>query len=268
MVVVEPKPTSSTPERRYLRAPVKVHFPSEEKVPESQAHLRIRTALWMMLERAFKGRAVVGSEQFVYWDPTDPKQCLAPDIMVWLGPPDHTFDSWKIWERGAPHLAIEIISDSDTRDRPWRRKFAAYQRTGVRELVRFDPADAKNPLRLWDRVDGDLVEREVSKDSLERSDVLNLYWRVEPSPEFRSMLRPCRDPAGLERLLTDTEVAEVEAEGRRIEAEARRVEAEARRAAEARADALEARNEATEARNEAMEARLRELEAALALFRK
>jgi len=217
-----------------------VHFRSEEEVPESRAHLRIRTALWLMLEREFKDRAIVGSEQFVYWDPTDPKQCLSPDIMVWLGPPDHSWTSWKIWERGAPHLAVEVISDSDARDRPWRRKFAAYQRTGVLELVRFEPADARNPLRIWDRVDGDLVEREVSTLEREHSEVLDLYWCVEPSPEFGSMLRLSRDSAGLERLLTDTEVAEVEAEGRRI----------------------------AEARSEAMEVELRALKAELALLRK
>jgi|SRR6478752_7435388 len=239
MVVVEPKPTSNAQPRRYLRAAVPVHFPSEEKVPESPTHLWVRTALWLMLGRELEGRAIVGSEQFLYWDPTDPTQCLSPDIMVWLGPPDHTWTSWKIWERGAPHLAVEVISASDARDRPWKRKFDAYQRTGVLELVRFDPANAEKPLRFWDRIEGDLIEREVSGYALERSDVLGLYWCVESTPEYGAMLRLSRDPAGQERLLTDKEVAEAEAEGRRLEAEGRRLEAEGRRLAEARADAME-----------------------------
>ncbi|HYQ44812.1 MAG TPA: Uma2 family endonuclease [Polyangiaceae bacterium] len=243
MVVVQPKPTSSAPQRRYLRAPVPVHFPTEQTVPESRLHLRLRTALWSMLQLALKGRAVVGSEQFVYWDPTDPKQCVAPDILVRFGEPDQDFASWKVWERGAPHLAIEVISEHDAPELVWEGKLAAFQRSGVVELVRFDPADAAHPLRLWDRVEGDLVEREVSKHVLERSDVLDLYWCVESSSEFRSMLRLCRDPAGLERLLTEGEALELEAQGRRTEAEGRR-------AAEARADAVEAR--------------LRELEAELA----
>src|SRR6185369_2806575 len=135
----------------------------------------------------------------------------------------------------------------DARDRPWERKLAAYRRLGVLELVRFDPEDEENPLRLWDRVDGDLVEREVSRHELERSDVLGLYWFTEPSVEAGLALRLCRDAAGRDRLLTEGEALEIEiesrrieAEGRRIQAEGRRIEAEGRRAAEARVSELEA----------------------------
>ncbi|MEI9941051.1 MAG: Uma2 family endonuclease [Pseudomonadota bacterium] len=233
MVVVTPKLASSAPKRRYLRAPVPVHFPESESVPETGVHLRLRTALWSMIRLALGDRVMVGSDQFLYWDPTDPKQCLAPDVLVWLGAPDRPFSSWKVWERGAPHLAIEIISNYDARDRPWQRTLDAYRRSGILELVRFDPEDAQSPLRLWDRLEGDLVEREVSKQELERSDLLGLFWLVEPDPELGLALRLSRDSAGSERLLTDEEA-------HRAEAEARRVESEARRAAEARVRELEA----------------------------
>jgi hypothetical protein len=235
MAVVTSKLASSTPKRRYLRAPIPVHFPESESVPETGEHLRLRTALWSMIRLALGERAMVGSDQFLYWDPTDPKQCLAPDVLVWFGAPDRAFSSWKVWERGAPHLAIEIISASDARDRPWSRKLKAYQRSGVVELVRFDAKDAQRPLRLWDRVQGDLVEREVSKHELERSDVLGLFWLVEPAPDLGLMLRLSRDSAGTERLLSDEEGRRVEAEARGIaEARIRELEAElARRPARA-----------------------------------
>ena len=250
MVVVAPKPASGVSQRRYLRAPVPVHFPESESVPETGVHLRLRTALWSMLRYTLGDRAMVGSDQFLYWDPTDPKQCLAPDVLVWLGAPDRPFATWKVWERGAPHLAVEIVSDSDAGDRPWVRKFEAYQRSGVRELVRFDPEDADHPLRLWDRIEGDLVEREVSKQELERSDVLGLYWLVDWSAELGRMLRLSHDPAGTERLLADDERSRFEAQARQAETQARQAEAQARQAeAEARAIA---------------EARIRELEAELA----
>jgi hypothetical protein len=226
MVVVTPKLASNAPQRRYLRAPVPVHFPESECVPETGEHLRLRTALWSMIRSTLGDRAMVGSDQFLYWDPTDPRQCLAPDVLVWLGAPDRPFSSWKVWERGAPHLAVEIVSASDARDRPWQRKLAAYHRAGVLELARFDAEDAARPLRLWDRVEGDLVERDISKSELERSDVLGLFWMVEPAEDLGLMLRLSRDPAGRERLLTDEE--------------ARRAEAEAHRAAEARIRELEA----------------------------
>lgn len=240
MVVSEPKPTSSAFRRRYLHAPIPVYFPEAETVPETGVHLRVRTALWSMLRLALADRAMVGSDQFLYWDPTDPKQCLAPDVLVWFGAPDRPFSSWKVWERGAPHLAIEVISDHDTRDRPWARKLAAYKRSGVIELVRFDPEDAQNPLRLWDRLEGDLVEREISKLELERSDLLDLYWLVEPDADLGRVLRLSRDSSGRDRLLSAEEAHHVEAEARRIEAQAHRIEAEARRVAEARVRELEA----------------------------
>jgi len=179
-----------------------------------------------MLRLELGHRAMVGSDQFLYWDPTDPRQCLAPDVLVWLGAPDRPFSSWKVWERGAPHLAIEVVSESDARDRPWERKLDAYRRSGVVELVRFDAEDARCPLRLWDRVEGDLVERLVSNVELELSEVLGLFWLVEPNSELGLLLRLARDSAGVDRLLTDEE--------------ARRVEAEAHRATEARVRELEA----------------------------
>jgi len=240
MVVVTPKPASGVSQRRYLRAPVPVHFPQSESVPETGRHMRLRTALWSMLRFVLGNQAIVASEQFLYWDPTDPKQCLAPDVLVWLGAPDHDVPTWKVWERGAPHLAVEIVSDSDARDRAWTRKFKGYQRSGVLELVRFDPEELEHPLRLWDRIEGDLVEREVSKHELERSDVLGLYWLVDSSPDLGLMLRLSHDSAGGQLLLADDEGRRAEAEARAI-AEARiRVEAEARAIAEARIRELEA----------------------------
>jgi len=224
--VVTSKLTANPAHRRYLREPVPVRFPESESVPETGVHLRVRTALWSMLRLELGDRAIVGSDQFLYWDPTDPKQCLAPDVLVWLGAPDRPFASWKVWERGAPHLAIEVVSESDTRDRPWERKLDAYRHSGVVELARFDPESTESPLRLWDRVEGDLVERAVSKSELEISGVVGLFWLVEPAPELGLMLRLTRDSAGLQRLLTDEEALHTaEARVRELEAElARRPE--------------------------------------------
>ncbi|MGC4091745.1 MAG: hypothetical protein QM756_28445 [Polyangiaceae bacterium] len=91
---------------RYKRAPVPVHFPVEETVPETKRHLEQRTLLYEILKLAFAHRAAIGCDQFVYWNPTDPRQCLAPDAFVRLAVPDSPFDSWKAWERGAPELAV------------------------------------------------------------------------------------------------------------------------------------------------------------------
>jgi hypothetical protein len=68
----------SRPRHVYLRDPVPIHFPSHAEMPESAVHLRLRTALFLVLDANLRGRAYVGSDQFVYWDPTDPKACVAP----------------------------------------------------------------------------------------------------------------------------------------------------------------------------------------------
>jgi len=82
-------------ELRYVRAPVPVVFPSEAEVPESKRHLKLRTLLHQLLELAFAERAAIGSDQFVYWDPTDPKACVAPDAFVRFGEADSLFQSGR-----------------------------------------------------------------------------------------------------------------------------------------------------------------------------
>ena len=204
----DPQPQSS---RRYVRAPVPVRFPVEADVPESKRHLHLRTALYLSLRGAFANGAWIGSDQFVYWDPTDARHCLAPDLMLKRGGPDDDFQVWKTWERGAPELAVEIVSDSDRPGDDWHRKRAEYDRMGIRELVRFD-ADAKaQQLRIWDRVDGDLVERLLDAPAASKSDIVDGYWVVTDDVEHGAMLRLARDTQGADLFPTPEERGDAEA---------------------------------------------------------
>jgi Uma2 family endonuclease len=205
---------------RYLRAPQPVHFPESAEVPESKLHLELRALLYALLKYSFARHHSIGSEQFVYWDPTDPRACLAPDAFVRLGEPDSHFKTWKVWERGAPELAVEIQSEWDQGE-PWELKLRKYPKLGVRELVAFDPD--KGQLRVWDFVENDLVERDLAGAGA-GSNVLPGYWVVVPDLELGPSLRLSRTADG--GALYPTAV-EAEAEARRVEAEARRVEAEA-----------------------------------------
>lgn len=184
-------------ELRYVRAPVPVHFPEAEQVPETKQHFRLRTLLYEFLALAFADRATIGSDQFLYWDPTDPKACLAPDGFVRLGQPDHLFRTWKVWERGAPQLAIEVISDSDERDSDWEAKLQRYRRVGVLELIRFDPQaiEPSRMLRIWDAIEGDLIEREPAS-SASASRVLPGYWLTTQDPALGPTLRLSQDELG------------------------------------------------------------------------
>lgn len=214
----------------YLRTPIPVRFPEAELVPESKRHLEQRTALYQILMLAFGEHAAIGSEQFVYWDPTDPRACLAPDIFVRLGGKDDPFRTWKVWERGAPDVAVEILSASDERDRNWNDKLERYRRVGVRELVCFDPEVEPPVLRVWEAVDGDLVERRLA--GLEApSRCLPGSWVVLGDERVGSVLRLRRGVEGTD-LFPTPEEQEREAAARAREAvdreRALRVSAEAR----------------------------------------
>src|SRR6476646_7246336 len=107
-MIESPLMSPSAPERRYVRPPVPIHFPSSELVPETKRHMLLRTALFDILSLAFGDRAAIGSDQFVYYNALEPTECVSPDVMVRLGHANDLFETWKTWERGAPHVAVEI----------------------------------------------------------------------------------------------------------------------------------------------------------------
>jgi Uma2 family endonuclease len=234
MVVTTPSRASEpSAVPRYVRRPVPLHFPVSERVPESKRHLRQRTTLWQILDLGFREQAAIGCDQFVYWDPTDPRQCLAPDAFVRLGVPDDQFKSWKVWERGAPDVAVEILSSTDERDRDLEAKLEKYRRLGVRELVCFDSEQEPASLRVWEAVDGDLVERVVD-GLIAPSRCLPATWVVVPDETSGALLRLSHDAEGSDLFLTPAELERRKAEHERqlrtaAETRNRELEAELRR---------------------------------------
>ncbi|HET9931782.1 MAG TPA: Uma2 family endonuclease, partial [Polyangiaceae bacterium] len=211
---------------RYVEPVVPVIFPESAEVPETQLHFEVQTILYQLLFDHLGPDITVGSNQFVYFNAAEPKQCLAPDVYVRLAPRGAPIRSWKVWERGAPEIAVEIVSDDDREADVWELKLRRYRQLGVSELVRFDPeASGTAALRIWDRVDGALLERELTGASAP-SVVLNFDWVLAPADGFELALRIGVGEDGRTLLLT--------------RAEARKVEAEARQAAEARVRELEA----------------------------
>jgi len=192
-------------------------------MPETGVHLELRTALYLLVRDFVGERGAVGSEQFVYWDPSDPRQCLAPDLIVRMAAMPGPFPSWKTWERGAPHLAVEVVSPSDSSEAEWQQKLARYRRSGINEVARFDPEDAERPLRLWDRFDGDLVERDLEGEYALLCDALGVHWCVRSDVALGRVLRLSRDAHGQTLVPSASEreqaalarVTELEAELRR-----------------------------------------------------
>jgi len=229
MVVTASFP-AARPQRSYLRTPTPVHFPESAEMPEGGINFELRTGLYLLVRDFVAEQGAVGSDQFVYWDSSDPNQCLAPDLIVRMGAAAGPFPTWKTWERGAPHLAVEIVSDSDKSEAAWQEKFDRYRRSGIDEIVRFDAEDAGRPLRLWDRVDGDLVERELVGEHARLCDTLGVHWCVQPDVVLGRVLRLSQDSLGQKLIATAAEreraaldreqaalarIAELEAELRR-----------------------------------------------------
>ena len=207
--------TNSTKESTYAVS----YFPADAEMPESKRHLEQRTLLYQVLELAFGNRGAIGCDQFVYWDRNDPRLCLAPDAFVCLGETNDLFPGWKVWERAIPQVAVEIVSESDERARGWETKLERYRRLGVTELVRFDSVAALQPLRIWERIGEDLVERELSAPCA-ASRALPGFWLAVEQAGVGLALRLSHDAQGVQLFPSEAEDAE-----RRIQA----LEAELRR---------------------------------------
>ncbi|WP_437566763.1 Uma2 family endonuclease [Sorangium sp. So ce542] len=226
-------PRERTRAHVYCRPPEPVVFPASEEAPETNRHLELRTALYLILKRELAQGATLGSDQFVYWDPTTSRKRLAPDAFVRLGVPHRTFRTWRTWLHGAPDLAVEIVSESDEGEPDWDEMLARYRASGIREVVRFDPDDRARPIRIWDALDGDLVERSPNDPDLRACEALGLWWTVIEDPSIGPMIRLSRDREGRDLLPTPDEA---EAKAREAEAKAR----EANKTLEAEVAALRA----------------------------
>ena len=237
--------------RRYVRPPQPVHFPSSEEAPETNRHLELRTALYQILKQELSACATIGSGQFVYYVPTTATKSLAPDVFVKLGQPHATFRMWKTWVGGAPDIAVEVVDDFGEGEEcwcedeevlgeseaDWEAKLERYRDAGIGEVVRFDPDDAMQPIRVWDHIDGDLVERMRPEDGVFECVCLGLFWVAVPHAAFVRVLRLARDREG--RDLVPTPV-EVEVRARREDELGRQEERRARQAAEQARDRLAA----------------------------
>lgn len=175
---------------------------------QTKRHLNLCVLLYELLQLAAGKEDSVGCDQFIYYDAATPKKCLAPDGFVKLGIRKDDFPSWKVWELGAPDLCVEIVSGSDREPIPMKEKLVRYRTLGTRELVLFDhEATAGKRVRVFDRVEGDFVERVVESDATPCL-TLGLQWVVAPAPELDVALRLARDSAGADLLLTAKEQLE------------------------------------------------------------
>jgi Uma2 family endonuclease len=208
---------------RYMRPIRPLHFPASDPewdMGEGKRHQLLCELLRQILTTAAGAGSSVGSDQFLYFDASNPKRKCAPDGFVKLGVPDELFDTWKTWEKGTPELCVEILSPSDTREMlPLEEKLARFHIMGVAEVVAFDvEAPIGKRLRAWDLVDGDLVERIVENESTPcRS--LDRWFVIAPctDPKLDAALRLANNADGEGLVLSPLEAALADRDAARAE---------------------------------------------------
>ena len=174
----------------------------------------------------------------VYPEEGNPRNRIAPDVLVAFGVGTHSRSSYLVWEEGKPpDWVLEVASPSTAaNDLDFKRR--AYAAMGVPEYWLFDPKGDVFPagqpqlqgLALSDGGYARLAPRLADGVAMIRSGVLGLDLRVEG--EFIRM----RDPATRKDILHQgelTALAEREAEHAQREAARRKgAEAHAKREAE------------------------------------
>ncbi len=220
----------------------------EWDMSESHRHKRLCELLYQLLRACLGDEACVGSDQFVYYDASSSRKKCSPDGFVKLGVPAEPIFVWKVWEKGAPELCVEILSPSDTEEKlTLPQKLSRFHTMGVSEVVTFDvDADVGQRIRAWDRIEGDLVER-VVEDERTPCRTLGLWFVVAPYVDeerfavdnLASALRLSRDAQGTDLVLAPDESARLKTRNEK-----------------ARADQAEQARASTEVENERLRAEL------------
>jgi Uma2 family endonuclease len=232
---------------RHVRPPRPLRFPVEEpweeKMSESDRHRRVRGLVTSLIEVAVGPGHAVASDLFVYFDAGDDRRNLAPDAFLKLGGVTPADDAWMAWELGVPELCVEIHSPSDSPEKlSFAKKLRHYRALGTRELVTFHPrAKPGSRLRVWDRIDQDLVQRVVEHERTPCV-TLGLYWVLAPAllDGVEVGLRLARDAEGRELVPSPAETLRAAEEARDAAERARARAEEERDAAQRRIAELEA----------------------------
>jgi hypothetical protein len=174
------------------------------------------------------GSCRVGSDQFWYYREGQPTKCVSPDVYVLTGVRATAAPaSWLLWQlKDPPLFALEIVSqDADKDYEAWK----AYEDTGVRELIVYDPDAPKLSEAGRGRVrvrwqafrrdhTGTLVLAETSNADRIRSETLCCWLRVVGDGELR-LLRIGIGVGGQELFLSAEEHERAEKERERAEKE-------------------------------------------------
>jgi hypothetical protein len=228
-------------------------YPVEDDVGEHLLQTLIAEMLRPLIAALLAKRgekALVGADQYIYWQQYAPRKVVAPDIYVLPGvDPDTRVRSWKVWETGiVPSFALEIVLADEKKVRGAARTGARgggfggsppivkdvelaperYDELGTPEVVIFDPEHTQREDGVRFRVHRRLARRgltlvEATNADRVRSKALGCFLRVVGSGA-KTRLRVGLGKDGEELLPTQAEHAEAETAAR-VRAEAELAEA-------------------------------------------
>ena len=229
-------------------------FPDSDGEPMADHTLQYK---WMVtlaenLEEYFRDfpDVLVACDLLWYFDESNPKRCIAPDVFVAFGRPRAPRHSYKEWIEGhAPEVVFEIHSPSNTPKR-MREKWETYDARGVEEYYYYDPESGR--FQGWLRAEGGLEPIETFEGWT--SPRLGVSFEAPPHEEALVIRRPDGEPfQHVQDIMRD----------RRIALRAVRIQRRRRREADLRADLERRRREEADLRADA-ERRNREEAEALA----
>lgn len=204
-----------------------IDYPTSDGTPvaETETHFNLITDTRDRLRAWFAARpdVYVGANLFVYFEPGNLAEVLAPDCFVAFGVPSRVRDVFKTWEEGAHPAVVFEFTSKKTKREDLTNKFAVYRDVWrVREYFVFDPKGEylKPPLRGYRRSGRELAPIKPTNGALV-SKSLGLALTAD-GPRLT-----LRDGVTGEALLTAAQRAETERAARQVaEAEVTRLQAE------------------------------------------
>jgi Uma2 family endonuclease len=144
---------------------------SDGKPMAENATNRIQmTNLIFALEQALapRVRVCVGGNQMMYYDITDRRRHVSPDVYAALDIEPGIREKWQTWREGGlfPQVVFEITSKSTAKE-DLGSKRALYARLGVEEYYIFDPAGKlRSPFQCFRRQGSQLDPVPIAHDSI------------------------------------------------------------------------------------------------------
>ncbi len=216
-----------------------------EPMAASDYHLEILIWLLLVLKAYFDDMpdTYLSGDILTYYTEGNPRDVVAPDVLVSFGIGNKNRHTYKVWEEGkAPDFVMEFSSKT-TYQKDLTDKMDLYARLGIPNYILYD-AEAlylPSPLMGFRLVEGVYVPIQPGVDGGIHSDVLGLDFHIQ---ERRLAVY---DPVSEEWLQTPAETAEMRAAAAEMRAEMQAARAET---AEMRAEMQAARAENAEARAE------------------